>query len=315
MNVKRILLGLPLACFLMLGMSSCRIGGASIQSKIVRMVLVKKAMTPKTYALSMSNKEDKGTIELPKNIKFPREVREYRFEGMQVFEMSASEETKPIIFYLHGGAYINNFSKQHFAYLADFAKQTGCGFVAPNYPLLPLHTAEEAHRLVLALYLDIVKEYPNRPILLMGDSAGGGFSLALAQQLRDKQLRLPNRLVLLSPWVDVDGADDSLDKLDNWLDCNVLRNYGKHWAGALDTKNPIVSPLYGDMRGLPPTDIFVGTWEVFYTDNVAVHKRLEEAGVQTTLHVAPMMGHVYVFYPIPEGKQARKQITETIKAL
>ena len=103
----------------------------------------------------------------------------------------------------------------------------------------------------------------------MGDSAGGGFSLALAQEiLKTDSLDLPRRLILISPWVDVTGGDDALQKYDTFLSNEVLRHVGADWAGELDPRDPIVSPLYGDMRGLPATDLFTGTWEVFYSDIV-----------------------------------------------
>ena len=101
----------------------------------------------------------------------------------------------------------------------------------------------------------------------MGDSAGGGFSLALVQEiLKTDSLDLPRRLILISPWVDVTGGDDALQKYDTFLSNEVLRHVGADWAGELDPRDPIVSPLYGDMRGLPATDLFTGTWEVFYSD-------------------------------------------------
>ena len=113
----------------------------------------------------------------------------------------------------------------------------------------------------------------------MGDSAGGGFSLALVQEiLKTDSLDLPRRLILISPWVDVTGGDDALQKYDTFLSNEVLRHVGADWAGELDPRDPIVSPLYGDMRGLPATDLFTGTWEVFYSDIVKSPLQLPRKG-------------------------------------
>ena len=185
--------------------------------------------------------------------------------------------------------------------------------MAPNYPLLPLHTAAEAHPLMLRLYRDLLKGIPASRVLIMGDSAGGGFTLALAQQIRHDSLDLPRRLVLISPWVDVMGGDPSLQGRDNWLTIDVLQKYGTAWAGQMDVSDPVISPLYGDMEGLPPTDLFTGTWEVFYTDVCKTYDKMKAAGVDVRLHVAEKMGHVYPLWPSPEGRKARHEIAKIIK--
>ena len=81
----------------------------------------------------------------------------------------------------------------------------------------------------------------------------------------------------------------------------------------MDVHDPIVSPFYGDMQGLPPTDLFTGTWEVFYTDIVKTYDKMKSAGVDVRLHVKEKMGHVYPLWPCPEGNAARKEIAEIIK--
>ena len=232
-------------------------------------IIVKSAlhqMDTESYDKAMADKTDKSTTEIPAGVVFPREAFQYTIGNMQVFEVPAENDTKPVVLYLHGGAYVHNFTSQHWKAMAEWAKTTGCGIVAPNYPLLPLHTAAEAHPLMLWLYRDLLKGIPASRVLIMGDSAGGGFTLALAQQIRHDSLDLPRRLVLISPWVDVMGGDPSLQGRDNWLTIDVLQKYGTAWAGQMDVSDPVISPLYGDMEGLPPTDLFTGTWEVFYTD-------------------------------------------------
>ena len=147
----------------------------------------------------------------------------------------------------------------------------------------------------------------------MGDSAGGGFTLALTQELKADSIDLPRQLVLISPWVDVIGGNDELQKYDTFLFMKVLRHVGEDWAGELDPRNPIVSPLYGDMQGLPPTDLYTGTWEVLYTDIIKTYDKMKAAGVDARLHVKEKMGHVYPLWPCPEGKEAREEIANIIQ--
>ena len=279
-------------------------------------IIVKSAlhqMDTESYDKAMADKTDKSTTEIPAGVVFPREAFQYTIGNMQVFEVPAENDTKPVVLYLHGGAYVHNFTSQHWKAMAEWAKTTGCGIVAPNYPLLPLHTAAEAHPLMLWLYRDLLKGIPASRVLIMGDSAGGGFTLALAQQIRHDSLDLPRRLVLISPWVDVMGGDTSLQGRDNWLTIDVLQKYGTAWAGQMDVSDPVISPLYGDMEGLPPTDLFTGTWEVFYTDVCKTYDKMKAAGVDVRLHVAEKMGHVYPLWPSPEGRKARHEIAKIIK--
>ena len=265
------------------------------------------------YEKGKGDMTDKSTVAIPEGVEFPREVKQYRVGDMQVFEVAAEDGSKPIVLYIHGGAYYHNFSSRHWKAMAEWAETTGCGIVAPNYPLLYRYTVKDAFPLMLQLYRQLQERYSARRILVMGDSAGGGFSLALAQEvLKTDSLELPSQLVLISPWVDVAGGDDALQEYDTFLNNEVLRHVGADWAGEIDVHDPIVSPLYGDMQDLPPTDLFTGTWEVFYTDIVKTFDKMKAAGVDVRLHVKEKMGHVYPLWPCPEGKEARKEIAKII---
>ena len=120
-------------------------------------------------------------------------------------------------------------------------------------------------------------------------------------------------MILISPWVDVVGGDDALQEYDTFLNLEVLRHIGTDWADDMDVHDPMISPFYGDMQGLPPTDLFSGTWETFFTDIVKTYGKMKGAGVNVRLHIKEKMGHVYPLWPCPEGKEARKKIAEIIR--
>lgn len=285
------------------------IDGRSPQAIVISKLFDQATMD--TYNEERGDTTDKTTVEIPDRVKFPREMRQYRVGNMQVFHMEAQDDSKPIVLYIHGGAYYHNFEKLHWSAMAEWTEATGCGIVVPNYPLLYCYTARDAHPLMMQLYQQLIKQYPARRII-MGDSAGGGFTLALAQELRNDSIELPKHLVLISPWVDVLGGDDALQQYDSFLNAEVLRKIGADWAGDINPRDPMISPLYGDMHSLPPTDLFTGTWEVFYTDIVKTYDKMKAEGVDARLHVAEKMGHVYPLWPCPEGKKARKEISEII---
>lgn len=286
------------------------IDGRSPQAIIIAHSLTKS--TIEDYLKTKGDTTNKSAVAIPNGINFPREVTQYKVDDMQVFEVAAKDDSCPIVLYIHGGAYLNNFMPLHWKAMAEWAETTGCGIVAPNYPLLYRFTAKDAHPLMMQLYRQLLERFPKRRIIVMGDSAGGGFTLALAQELKADTINLPHRLILISPWVDISGGDDSLQKDDFFLNNEVLRRVGADWANTLDTHDPIVSPLYGDMQGLPPTDLYTGTWEVFYTDIVKAYDKMKAAGVDVHLHVKKKLGHVYPLWPCPEGKKARKEIAKAI---
>lgn len=312
-TAKKVLLTLMaiIVAIVIIGGAIWLIDGRSPQAIIVAHSLTLSTM--EDYENAKTDTTDNSTVAIPDGIEFPREVTQYRVGQMQVFEVASKDDSKPIVLYIHGGAYLHNFSPLHWKAMAEWAKETGCGIVTPNYPLLYRYTVVDAFPLMLQLYQQLQGRFSTKRIIIMGDSAGGGFSLALTQEIqKSDSLELPSRLVLISPWVDVVGGDDALQEYDTFLNIKVLRLVGADWAGEIDPHNPNVSPLYGDMQGLPPTDIFVGTWETLYTDIIKTYDKMKAADVDSHLHVAKKMGHVYPLWPCPEGSKARKEIAEII---
>lgn len=299
-----------IAAIIIVSLGFWLIDGRSPQAYVVVHILPQTTM--EDYEKGKTDMTDKSMVEIPDGVEFPRKVTQYKVDHMQVFECAAEDDSKPIVLYIHGGAYVNNFSSRHWSAMAEWAEITGCGMVIPNYPLLFRYTAKDAHPLMLQLYRQLLERFPAQRIIIAGDSAGGGFSLALTQELKADSIDLPSRLILISPWVDVTGGDDTLQEYDTFLNNEVLRHVGADWAGDLDPRDPIVSPLYGDMQSLPPTDLYTGTWEVFYTDIVKTYNKMKDAGVDVRLHVKEKMGHVYPLWPCPEGKEAREAIAEII---
>ena len=290
------------------------IDGRSPQAFVVSHLMTQSTM--EDYENAKADTTDKSTAEIPDGIVFPREVKQYRVGIMQVFEVAAQDDTKPVVLYIHGGAYLHNFTPQHWKAMVEWAETTGCGIVTPNYPLLFRYHVKDAFSLMLQLYQLLQERYSSKRILIMGDSAGGGFSLALTQEvLKNDSIDSPSRLVLISPWVDVVGGDDALQEYDTMLGLKVLRLVGADWAGDMNPHDPMVSPLYGEMQGLPPTDIYVGTWETLYTDIVKAYDKMKSASVDAHLHVKEKMGHVYPLWPCPEGKAARNEISEIINSV
>lgn len=237
---------------------------------------------------------------------------EERF-GCRMFVFEGSEEPERTVIYIHGGAYVNEISAFHIFYCDKLAVAANARVIAPLYPLAPDHTYVETYDIVRRLYL---RERENGlPITLMGDSAGGGFAAAFAEYLVSEGLPLPSSLVLFSPWVDVSmsgGRYEELEAVDPMLNSERVIPFGKAWAGGADTRDPMISPLFGDVTGLPPTLVYVGTREILLYDVEAFCDKLIEAGVDAKLVVGEGMNHVYPVYPIPEADAALDETAEFI---
>lgn len=154
----------------------------------------------------------------------------------------------------------------------------------------------------------------DKPIIIMGDSAGGGLSVAFCEYLAANDLPQPENLIPISPWLDVSMSGDYDDvEFDPMLGVDGLREMGETWAAGLDPKDYKVSPLFGDVEGLAKTTLFVGTHEIFYPDVVKFYNKLIDNGVDAELNVGEGMTHVYAIYPlVPESKEAFKHIVEII---
>ena len=148
----------------------------------------------------------------------------------------------------------------------------------------------------------------------MGESAGGGLSLAVTEQLKADGIRLPDELILLSPWVDVAMDNEQIGKYesrDPFLTVNPLRICAERWKDDLDAHDWRVSPIYGNLKGIRNVTVFVGTSEIFFPD-VTKFFRMLDKDPSNQLIVGDEMSHVFPLFPIPESKPAINKILETV---
>ena len=224
----------------------------------------------------------------------------------------------PVILYLHGGGYIHNILSFHWSFLKRLEAATGAIIVVPDYPLAPQANPKAVYDFALRVYADILAKYPNRKVIFMGDSAGGGLSLGLAQTLRDEGRKGPDQIILLSPWLDVTSSQPealAVAPKDRMLDIKGLREAGKIYAQDYALQSPQVSPIFGQMQGLGQISIFIGTHDVFVADCRALQRRLTAEGIGHHYFEYPKMFHVWVaVVSLPEAKSAIAQIAELVRA-
>ena len=211
------------------------------------------------------------------------------------------------LLYLHGGAYIAMSSRTHHAITGAFAAG-GLRVFAPDYRLAPEHPFPAALDDAIAGY-EALRREAQGPLFVAGDSAGGGLALALMLRLRDEGRPLPAGAVLFSPWTDLAATGASLKtnrRRDPLFDPDSIPETAAYYYGKANPRDPLVSPLYGDMKGLPPLNIWVGKREILLDDSRRVAEKARAAGVRVELEVRPVVPHVWQLLGgfLPEAVQS-----------
>lgn len=242
-------------------------------------------------------------------------VIEERINGSMIYTLSPSETPDYIILYLHGGAYVNDANANYFKMCDKYAQKLNAEVIIPIYPLAPNHTWDETFAILTELYTSRLNN-TSVPVIVMGDSAGGGLSVAFCEYLDELGEKQPDKLILFSPWMDISMANPEAadyEDVDPMLSAYGLIEMGKCWAGDLDLTDYRVSPIYGDVSALRNVYLFVGTREIFYPDVTKFYSMLQEQGVVSELIVGEGMNHVYPVYPIPEANEAFEQVCNIVE--
>ena len=243
---------------------------------------------------------------------FGIKVKRDNFSGIPgaIFTPSKNVNTKSIIVYLHGGGYCFGSSlTTHKVGLTRLAKQTRLVCYSVDYRLAPEHQYPAALDDALIAWNHIVSQNPNCNIILAGDSAGGGLSLALMMYLRDNNKRLPDGLVLFSPWTDLTCSGETYQtkaKYDPMFTTNMPKDSAKNYVPeGVKKTDPYISPLYGSFTNLPRTLILVGENEILLDDSRLFAQKAKESGVDIEIDIWPNMFHDWWLFGsfIPETIQ------------
>lgn len=245
------------------------------------------------------------------------DVREILIDGRRVIRLTPRQGgTGRHLIYTHGGCFTFPMISAHWGILATLVAQGGVSVDVPLYGLAPEHTATETTTWLTTVYDEAVEEFGSQ-VFLGGDSAGGGLALSQAMSHRDSGRAAPPALLLISPWVDVTMSNPgvaAVAPLDHMLAAPGLALAGRLWAGDLDPRDPVVSPLFGDLGGLPPVHVFQGDHDVLYADAEELTRRIQAAGGLAELEVTHGGFHVFPGAPwIPEARLALRQMAGVLR--
>jgi epsilon-lactone hydrolase len=252
---------------------------------------------------------DRPSTDIQRRVSLHHEWR----NGLEIYTLSPkSSYVGKHVLYLHGGAYVRPITGYHWRMLAELVEQSGCTITVPLYPLAPEYQCKFTINHMQEVYHLARLRAIGNPLVLMGDSAGGGMALALCFALREQGVGLPEQLVLICPWVDLGMSNPDIpatEPSDPMLSYCSLATAGAWYAGSLSTEHAWVSPLRGDLSGLPPITIYVGTRDIVHHDSLIMVETVRKQGGRVDVHVGEDLIHVWPLLPIPEGRVARAELS------
>jgi triacylglycerol lipase len=204
------------------------------------------------------------------------DVQRDAFAGLLVYAICPDNPSGKYVVALHGGAYVVQPTINHWSAYAEMARRTHATVLVPIYPLAttPLGRAQTVIPDMTDLISAEIKRHGADNVSVYGDSAGGGMALSVAQLLVERGDPKPGRMVLISPWLDVTMTNPAIALIDDpVLRVSSLRTAGAAWAGELSLRDPLVSPVYGALGGLPTTAVYCGNLDLFAADVLHLRAR------------------------------------------
>lgn len=247
-------------------------------------------------------------------------VERVRFAGMAAEWLRPAEvRGGSVLLYLHGGAYVLGSCDSHRHLVSHIARTAGIAALLPEYRLAPEHPFPAALEDAVRAYSRLIEDgTPAESIVVAGDSAGGGLSMALLLALRERGLPQPALGCLLSPWLDLSASGESMETrrdADPWFNPEDLPHVARFYCQDDELRSPLVSPVYARAGGLCPIYIQVGDHEILLSDSERLAANVRAAGGTVELEVWPDMWHVFQAFVLvmPESRDAVERLAERIR--
>jgi acetyl esterase/lipase len=274
-------------------------------------------MTFKNQKLSIAEHRANGikNSKMLGDISKDTKVEKINIDGIQAeWLIPSGADDKKVILYLHGGGYVTGSIEDHRMMCGLLANAAGAKVLIPEYRLAPENPFPAAVDDAVKVYEWLLAQgLPSADIIIAGDSAGGGLSVATVLALKDKSASLPTAVLCLSPWADLTlkgRSHTTKAKADAVLRRDVLHEWALCYTDESNLTNPLVSPVYGDFHGFPPLLIQVGSEEILLDDSLMLAEKAKADGVDVTLKIWDGMWHVWQALGdlIPENKKTFEEI-------
>ncbi|MCB2196423.1 MAG: alpha/beta hydrolase [Bacteroidetes bacterium] len=279
---------------------------ASIKSKIFNFLirnrfLLQGKLKKEVFDFNTSMQKFRETCEkgarkfngIPDGIRIEKTV----IEGINAeWIIPEDSDSQKLIFYVHGGGYVSGSCNDHRAVVSKFASRTNVTNLQYEYSLAPELPFPHALNDSVKVYKAVLKKgYRAHNIIVAGESAGGGLALAMLLFLKQKNIPLPKAAVAISPWTDLSCSSDSYRTKNkvSVAPTNSWTVFSYYYVGENEPKNPLISPLFGDLEGLPPIYINSAVDDELYEDGEKFYIKALEQGVNATFKAGHGMIHCY----------------------
>lgn len=237
---------------------------------------------------------------VPKEVEQECIVETKQFMNRNIFIITPKNEPKSNkkILYFHGGSYMAEASKAHWDFIEKLIKDLGVTVILPDYPLSPKYTYKDVFSMVIPLYKEIIEKVDANDLIVMGDSAGGGLSLAMEEKLNEEgNIKMPSKTILISPWLDVRLENPKIEeyqKNDTELNKETLKLAGLAYATPEGINNYLVNPIDGNLSKLQNVTIFIGTYDILNPDVHLLQGKAKEQGVEIEVKEYQQAKHIWL---------------------
>lgn len=238
---------------------------------------------------------------MPKEVEQICELKTEKYMERNVFIITPKnrEKTDITILYFHGGSYVAEATKDHWDFLEKIVNDTGATIIMPDYPLTPKYNYKDVFQMIEPLYKEMIEKIDASNLIIMGDSAGGGLALALEEKAGSKNLPMPKKTILISPWLDVrlnNPQIDEVQKRDKQLNKEALKLAGIAYAGEDGISSYLVNPIEGDISKLKNVTILIGTNDILNPDVHLLKEKAKEIGIEEQIEVKEFQqaGHIWM---------------------
>lgn len=238
------------------------------------------------------------------------ETKEFMSRKIFIIKPKTEQLSKKVILYFHGGAYVAEATTLHWDFLEKLANDTKSTIVMPDYPLTPKYTYKDVFNMVEPLYKEIISKVDAKNLVMMGDSAGGGITLALAEKISQNNIQLPSKTILISPWLDVTLTNEKIkevQKNDKDLNKEKLLIAGISYARDEEgMKSYLVNPINGPLSKLKNVIIYTGTYDILNPDTHLLQEKAKKEGIDIQIKEYEQAPHIWIINNI--NKQDELQL-------
>lgn len=290
----------------------------SIVSRLVKRYLIRTDRKNSLLRIFETGNFNRTPAPIHKSLLKLCDVNEVFVQNRPVWTLTPKKnKSKKVIFFSHGGGHMNNIISFHWKMVEYLIKRTGATVIVPDYPLLPECNYKRTYEMVEETYHQLIKDIDAKDLIFLGDSAGGGISLALAQLLRDKNASIqPSQLLLISPELDASKLHEDVPKYEPFdviLTGAIFDTIVPYYVADCPRDHFLVSPGLGNLDQVGKISIFAGTHDILFPYALDLKKRLEKENRAFNFYEYPKMIHVWAAITLMrESRCALRQMAKLI---